>query len=196
MTQDIADSLGLKKAQGALVAEPQAGGPAAKAGIVSGDVIQSVNGEEVKDARDLAKKIATIKPDTLVKLGLLHNGSQKIVSLTVEKMPNESLAQNESNGGNSEGAVALGLTLAPAKTVAGKGSRGVVITDVNPDGPAAEHGIRTGDVILDVSGKAVNTPSDVRQAVIDARSAGKHAILMRIRSGDSTHFVAIPVATG
>jgi len=92
--------------------------------------------------------------------------------------------------------VALGLTLAPAKTVAGKGSRGVVITDVNPDGPAAEHGIRTGDVILDVSGKAVNTPSDVRQAVIDARSAGKHAILMRIRSGDSTHFVAIPVATG
>ena len=196
MTQDIGDSLGLKKAQGALVAEPQAGGPAAKAGIVSGDVIQSVNGEEVKDARDLAKKIATIKPDTLVKLGLLHNGSQKIVSLTVEKMPNESLAQNESNGGNSEGAVALGLTLAPAKTVAGKGSRGVVITDVNPDGPAAEHGIRTGDVILDVSGKAVNTPSDVRQAVIDARSAGKHAILMRIRSGDSTHFVAIPVATG
>jgi len=196
VTQDIGDSLGLKKAQGALVAEPQAGGPAAKAGIVSGDVIQSVNGEEVKDARDLAKKIATIKPDTLVKLGLLHNGSQKIVSLTVEKMPNESLAQNESNGGNSEGAVALGLTLAPAKTVAGKGSRGVVITDVNPDGPAAEHGIRTGDVILDVSGKAVNTPSDVRQAVIDARSAGKHAILMRIRSGDSTHFVAIPVATG
>ena len=196
MTQDIADSLGLKKAQGALVAEPQAGGSAAKAGIVSGDVIQSVNGEEVKDARDLAKKIAAIKPDTPVKLGLLHNGSQKIVSLTVEKMPNESLAQNESNGGNSESAVALGLTLAPAKTVAGKGSRGVVITDVNPDGPAAEHGIRTGDVILDVSGKAVNTPSDVRQAVIDARSAGKHAILMRIRSGDSTHFVAIPVATG
>jgi len=196
VTQDIGDSLGLKKAQGALVAEPQAGGPAAKAGIVSGDVIQSVNGEEVKDARDLAKKIATIKPDTLVKLGLLHNGSQKIVSLTVEKMPNESLAQNESNGGNSEGAVALGLTLAPAKTVAGKGSRGVVITDVNPDGPAAEHGIRTGDVILDVSGKAVNTPSDVRRAVTDARSAGKHAILMRIKSGDATHFVAMPVATG
>jgi serine protease Do len=80
--------------------------------------------------------------------------------------------------------------------VAGKGSRGVVVTNVNPDGPAAEHGIRTGDVILDVSGKAVNTPSDVRQAVADARSAGKHAILMRIKSGESTHFVAMPVATG
>jgi serine protease Do len=196
VTQDIADSLGLKKAQGALVAEPQAGGPAAKAGIVSGDVIQSVNGEEVKDARELAKKIAAIKPDTQVKLGLLHHESQKIVSLTVEKMPNESLAQNESSGGNSEAAAPLGLTLAPAKTIAGEGSRGVVITDVNPDGPAAEHGVRTGDVILDVSGKAVNMPSDVRQAVSDARSAGKHTILMRIKSGDSTHFVAIPVATG
>jgi serine protease Do len=196
VTQDIADSLGLKKAEGALVTEPHAGGPAAKAGLVSADVIQSVNGEEVKDSRDLAKKIAAIKPDTPVKLGLLHNGLQKIISLTVEKMPNESLAQNESSGGNSEGAAPLGLTLAPADTVTGKGSRGVVVTDVNPDGPAAEHGIRTGDVILDVSGKAVNTPSDVRQAITNARSAGKHAILMRIKSGDSRRFVAMPVATG
>ena len=196
VTKDIADSLGLKKAEGALVAEPQADGPAAKAGILSGDLIQSVNDQDVKDARDLAKKIAAIKPGSTVKLGLLRNGSQKTVSLTVAKMPNENLAQNESSTGNSEGAAPLGLTLAPADTVAGKGSRGVVVTNVNPDGPAAEHGICTGDVILDVSGKAVNTPSDVRQAVVDARSTGKHVILMRIKSGDSTHFVAMPVATG
>jgi serine protease Do len=196
VTQDIADSLGLKKAEGALVTEPQAGGPAAKAGIVSGDLIQSVNGQDVKDSRDLAKKIAAIKPDTPVKLGFLHNGSQKTVSLTVAKMPNETLAQNESSSGNSEGAPPLGLTLAPADTMAGEGSRGVVVTNVKPNGPAAEHGIRTGDVILDVSGKAVNTPSDVRQAITNARYAGKHAILMRIKSGDSTRFVAMPVATG
>jgi serine protease Do len=163
---------------------------------VSGDLIQSVNDQDVKDSRDLAKKIAAIKPGSTVKLGLLHNGLQKTISLTVAKMPNEALAQNQSSSGNTAGAAPLGLTLAPAGTVAGKGSRGVVVTDVNPDGPAAEHGIRTGDVILDVSGKAANTPSDVRQAVTDARSAGKHAILMRIKSGDSTHFVAMPVATG
>lgn len=196
VTKEIADSLGLKKAQGALVAEPQADGPAAKAGIMSGDVIQSVNDQEVKDSRDLAKKIAAIKPGSSAKLDVLRNGSQKTISVTVGKMPSETVAQNERRGGNSEGAAPLGLSVVPADTVAGKGSRGVVVTDVNPDGPAAESGIRTGDVILDVSGKAVNTPAEVRQAVAEARSAGKHTILMRIKSGDSTHFVAVPVAAG
>ena len=196
VTKDIADSLGLKKAEGALVTEPQADGPAAKAGVVSGDLIQSVDDQEVKDSRDLAKKIAAIKPGGTVKLGILRNGSQKTVSLTVAKMPNEAVAQRESNKGNNEGAAPLGLTLVPADTVAGKGSHGVVVTDVSADGPAAERGIRTGDVILDVSGKAVNTPSEVRQAVADARSAGKHTILMRVKSGGSSHFVAIPVSAG
>src|SRR5262249_54633724 len=148
------------------------------------------------ESRELVKKIGVMKAGRTVKVGLIQNGLQKTVSLTVAKMPNEALAQNQSSSGNTGGAAPLGLTLVPADTVAGKGSRGVVVTNVNPDGPAAEHGIRTGDVILDVSGKAVNTPSDVRQAAADARSAGKHAILMRIKSGESTHFVAMPVATG
>jgi serine protease Do len=195
VTKDIADSLGLGKAEGALVAEPQAGGPAAKAGIVSGDLIQSLNGEEVKDSRDLAKRIAAMKPGSTVKLGILHNGSQQTVSLSVAKMPNESLAANESNNGNSQAATTLGLTVAPADSVAGKGTLGVVVTNMNPDGPAAEH-VRTGDVILDVAGKTVNTPSDLRQAIGKARTAGKHTVLMRIKSGDSVHFVAIPFATG
>jgi serine protease Do len=106
---------------------------------VSGDLIQSVNDQDVKDSRDLAKKIAAIKPGGTVKLNLLRNGSQKTVSLTVAKMPSEHLAQNEAGSGSGEGAAPLGLTLAPADTVAGKGSRGVVVTDVNADGPAAEH---------------------------------------------------------
>ena len=67
---------------------------------------------------------------------------------------------------------------------------------VRHDGPAAERGIRSGDVILDVGGKAVSNPSDVRQAVSDARSSGRHDVLMRIKSGNSTRFVALPVATG
>ena len=154
VTQDIADSLGLKKAEGALVAEPQAGGPAAKAGIVPGDLIQSVNGQEVKDSRDLAQRIAAIKPGSAVQLGLLRNGSQKTVPVTVEKMPNEAMAENQSGGGSSEGATTLGLTLAPAAAVPGEGSRGVVVTNVNSGGPAAERGVRSGDLILDVSGKA------------------------------------------
>lgn len=196
VTKDIADSLGLEKAQGALVAEPEADGPAAKAGIVSGDLIQSVNGDEVKSSRDLAKRIATLKPGSTVELGVLHNGSEKKVSLAVAKMPSQNLAKNEPSAGNSGGAAPLGLTVAPAGTVAGAGGKGVVVTNVNPDGPAATRGVRTGDVILEVSGKPVHTPSDLRQAVGIAQTSGKHAILMRVKTGDSVHFVAVPFAAG
>jgi serine protease Do len=195
VTQDIADSLGLKQAEGALVAEPQTDGPAAKAGIVSGDLVQSVNDQEVKDSRDLAKKIAAIKPGSTAKLGILHDGSQKTVSITVGQMPGERVAQAGPRSGLSEGAAPLGLTLARAASVGGT-EQGVVVTNVNPDGPAAERGMRAGDVILDVAGKAVNEPIDVRTAVNQARTAGKHSVLMRIKSGKSTHFVAMPVATG
>src|SRR4249919_2875176 len=89
VTQDIADSMGLKKTEGALVAEPQPDGPAAKSGVASGDLIQSVNGQEVKDSRDLAKKIGAINPGSTATLDILHNGAEKTVSLTVGKMPGE-----------------------------------------------------------------------------------------------------------
>jgi serine protease Do len=196
VTQDIADSLGLKKTEGALVAEPQPDGPAAKAGIVSGDLIESVNDQEVKGARDLAQKIAGIRPGTTAKLGILHNGTHKTVSLTVEKMTKATVVQNNSSPGPSEGAAALGMTLAPAAEVPGGGEHGVVVTNVNPDGPAAERGIRRGDLILEVSGQAVNAPADVRKVLHEARAEGKHSVLMRIKSGDNTHFVALPIATG
>jgi serine protease Do len=195
VTQDIADNLGLKKTEGALITEPQADGPAAKAGLASGDLIQTVNDQDVKDSRDLAKKIAAAKPGNAVKLGLLHNGSAKTVSVTVAKMPNERMAKNE-NGGASKGETHLGLTLAPAASVAGEGERGVAVTNVDPDGPGAEHGMRAGDVILEVAGKAVSTPGEVRSALDEARSAGKRTVLMRVKSENAMHFVALPIAAG
>ena len=88
VTADIADSLGLKKAEGALVAEPQANGPAAKAGIESGDVITAVNGEPVKDARELARTIGALAPGNAVKLNVLHKGQDKVINLTLGQLPN------------------------------------------------------------------------------------------------------------
>jgi serine protease Do len=196
VTPEIADSLGLKNASGALVAEAEPNGPAAKAGITSGDVIESVNDQAVKDSGDLARKVSAIHPGSETKFGILHDGSQKTVTVDVAKMPNQTVAGNEQNNSNPENSAPLGLTIAPAKEVSGKGNQGVVVTEVRPDGPAAERGIRTGDVILDVSGKAVNNPSDVRQALSDAKSAGRHDVLMRIKSGNNTHYVALPVAAG
>ena len=88
VTSDIADSLGLKKAEGALVAEPQPNGPAAKAGIQSGDVITAVNGDHVRDARELARTIGSFAPGTSIKLNILHKGTDKVVNLTLGTLPN------------------------------------------------------------------------------------------------------------
>jgi serine protease Do len=68
-----------------------------------------------------------------------------------------------------------------------------VVTGVAPDGPAAEQGFETGNVILDVGGKAVANAGDVRQALLDAKAQGKHDVLMRVKMGDGTRFVAVPL---
>ena len=196
VTADIADSLGIKKAEGALVAEPQAGSPAAKAGIKSGDVILSVNGETVKDARALARTISAMAPGTSVKLGLLHNGKEDTVSVTLGELPKERQARvdtDEQRGNQSSDVPKLGLSLAPANKVSGYDGDGVVVTGVDPSGPAADHGFKTGDVILEVSGKTVSTPADVSKAIGDAHTSGKRTVLMRVKSGEATRFVAIPL---
>jgi len=197
VTKDIADSLGLKTAEGALVAEPQAGSPAAKAGIKSGDVIVKVNATEVKNARMLARQISSIAPGTSIKLTYIRNGKENEVSLTLGELPSTKEARADTRGEHDQspaaGVPALGLTLAPADKTAGAGSEGVVVTDVDSDGPAAERGFKTGDVILDVGGNAVSSPSDVRKALAEAKTSGKHTILMRVKSAEGTRFVALPL---
>ena len=198
VTQDIADSLGLKKARGALVAQPQDGSPAKKAGIEAGDVITAVNGKEVKDARDLAKKIGALAPKETVKLSVLHKGSEKTISLTLGEMPStkQADASSEDNDSNGVDFGKFGLTLAPASRVAGAGSVGVVVTGVDSSGTAAEHGFATGDVILEVAGKSVSAPSDVRNAIASVKKDGKRTVLLRVKKGDNTRFVALPIAKG
>jgi serine protease Do len=198
VTKDIADSLGMKKAQGAMVTQPQPHSPAVKAGIVAGDVITAVNGKDVQGPRDLAKEIGAMAPDTKVKLSVLHKGEQKTITLTLGRLPSEKqLAKNTSSSDKSEADLAkLGLTLAPASRVAGAGDKGVVVTGIDDSGVAADHGFSTGDVILEVAGRQVSTPSEVRKAIAGARSGGKHTVLFRVKKGGDTHFVALPVGNG
>src|SRR6516165_4109559 len=89
VTADIADSLGLKKAEGALVDEPQSGSPAAKAGILVGDVITAVDGKDVKDSRDLARRIGAMAPGSSLKLSILRNGETRTVMLTLGQLPDQ-----------------------------------------------------------------------------------------------------------
>ncbi|WOH84286.1 Do family serine endopeptidase [Bradyrhizobium sp. BEA-2-5] len=202
VTSDIADSLGMKKAEGALVAEPQANGPAAKAGIESGDVITAVNGESVKDARELARTIGGLAPGNAVKLNVLHKGQDKVVNLTLGQLPNTVEAKADTDKDSGKGAnrgtdvPKLGMTVAPANSVAGAGKEGVVVTEVDPKSAAAERGFKEGDVILEVGGKSVATAGEVRDAINAARTDNKNSVLMRVKSGGSSRFVAVPLAKG
>ena len=198
VTPDIADSLGLKQATGALVSEPQKDSPAAKAGIASGDVITTLNDAPVHDPRELARRIGTMSPGTSIKLGVVHNGQNKAVTLTLGTLPNEKQASNDQNPRDQREVPDsdmpnLGLSLAPGGKVSGAGGAGVVVTAVNAGGIAAEHGFQVGDVILEVGGKSVTTPAEVRKTLADARSEGKHTVLFRVKSNEGTKFVALPL---
>jgi serine protease Do len=191
VTADIADSLGMKNARGALVAEPQSGSPADKAGIKSGDVIVSVNGEAVEDARNLARRISSLSPGTSVHLGIIRSGREDTLTLTLGELPRERQARadvEEHQEQTSTDVPRLGLSLAPAKN----GNEGVVVTSVDPNGSAGDR-VKNGDVILDVNGKQVSSPADVRKAVSDAHAGGKRTVLMRVKSGQATRFVAVPI---
>jgi serine protease Do len=196
VTAGIAESLGLKDAAGALVDEARPDTPAAKAGIQPGDVITAVNGTTIKDSRSLAREISAMGPGSSAKLDVIRKGESKTITVTLATMPNQPEKQakaGEQDKGSMSGTPRLGLSVAPASEVAGAGDKGVVITAVDPDGPGATRGLKSGDVILDVAGKSVGNVSELRSALSDAKSSGKHEVLMRIKTADNTHFVAVPI---
>jgi serine protease Do len=195
LTPDIAESLGLAKPHGALVAETVPGGPAAKAGIAAGDVITSFNAVPLKDSRALFRGVADAAPGSQVAFGVLHDGKERTVEVTLGELP---AATPQHDAGTTPPAAAqtspdLGLTLAPASQVRGAGGRGVVVLDAKRSGSGAGHGISPGDVILEIGGKVVNSAGDVHSAVTNARRGGKRTVMMQVQSGSRTRYVAIPV---
>ena len=132
-------------------------------------------------------------PGSSVKLTVLRNGKEQSFSLNLGELPNQREANvaPDTRSGSGTTVPRLGLTLAPANQVAGSGNEGVVVTSVEANGVAAEHGVKTGDVILEVAGKKVGTPADIRTLIGDAQKEGKRTVLMRVKSGDATKFVAM-----
>jgi serine protease Do len=196
VTPEIADSLGLKKVEGALVDEPQPNSPAAKAGIAAGDVITAVNGKPIKGSRDLAREVGMMPPGTSVRFEMLHQGTAKTVTLTLGEMPREQQANAGGPDQSAQSEPHLGLALAPANEVSGAGAEGVVVVGVEPGSPAAERGLKTGDVILQVGGNSVSNVKEVRSALDQAHASGKHDVLMRVKTADGPRFVAMPLAQG
>src|SRR5277367_1743037 len=191
VTPDLADNLGLKSETGALVAEAQKDSPAAAAGVKSGDVITAVDGDAVADPHDLARRIAALGPKKTAKLALIRNGSPMTIDVILGTMPADKTASAETrNSDDSGGASALaklGLTLRPAH-----GQDGVVVAQIDPDGAAADKGLKQGDVILEVAGKSVSRPTDVVDAIDAAKSGGKKSVLVRVKSNDGERYLTLP----
>jgi serine protease Do len=190
VTADLADDLNLKDNKGALVAEAQKNSPAAAAGVKSGDVITAVDGETVADPHDLARRIAALGPKKTVKLAIIRNGSPMTLDVTLGTMPADKTASAETGNSDDNGSSSLaklGLTLRAAH-----GQDGVVVADVDPDGAAADKGLKQGDVILEVAGKPVNRPSEVAAAIDAAKSDGKKSVLVRVKSNDGEHYLTLP----
>jgi serine protease Do len=188
VSQDIADSLGVKTASGALVDQADTGTPAAEAGLKSGDVITKLNGQDVKDAGDLTRRIGAMKPGDKVELSYLRDGAEKTASVTLGSQKAEKMAM--AGDARDSGPAVLGVQLAPAKDVSGAGDEGVAIVKVDPNGAAAGKGITDGDVILEVAGKKVSQPDEVKAGIATARQDGKKAVLMRIKTANGARFVA------
>ncbi len=192
VTADIADDLGLKSASGALVAQTEKNSPAAAAGIKSGDVITAVDGETVADPHELARRIAALGPKKAATIALIRNGSPMAVDVTLGSMPADKTASAETGSGGNGSAENGSPALANLGLKLRRGVDGVLVTGVDPDSTAADKGLKEGDVILEIAGKSVSRPSDVAQAIDSAKSGGKKSVLVRVKSGEGEHFVALP----
>jgi Do/DeqQ family serine protease len=183
ITSDLAASMGLSQVKGALVSAVSAGSPAERAGVKRGDVILEINGQSVNDSNALRNQVSRLKPGTTVSLELVRGDQERQVSVQLAELPRT--AGNGSTSPSSGGAEGgLGLSVVP-------GDSGVEVTRVDPSGPAADAGIRVGDVLEEVNGKSVRSASELRSAV--GRSEGKPALVL-VRRGDQTLYVAVPPA--
>ncbi|MGX7876186.1 Do family serine endopeptidase [Mesorhizobium sp. ORM6] len=197
VTSDIAESLGLKSDRGALVSSAQDAGPGKKAGIAAGDIITQVDGKDVASPKELARMIGALAPGKSVDVTVWRNGKSQSVKVDLGTLPvSEKQASNDSNkqpapAAKSHTLAALGLTITKSDN-----DKGLVVTDVDPDSAAADHGIQPGDVITSINSNKVNTTDDVSKAMTDAAKAGRKAVLMQITRDDSNRFVALPVAKG
>jgi serine protease Do len=182
----------MDKPQGALVGSVKSDGPAAKAGIQAGDVILSVNGTPVTDASELRSRIAGLSPGATADIGVWRNGSRKSLSVTVGVMSGVKESQKESPKAAPQPTHArLGVAvrpLSPEELDAASLPSGLLVEQAQ--GPAAQAGIQSGDVILAVDGKRVTSVNQLRQMI---SQAGDQVSLLVQRDGER---VSVPVELG
>jgi serine protease Do len=192
VTPTMAKAMALGQGAGALIANVQSDTPASKADLQPGDVITAVNGQTVKNPRDLAVDIAAVQPGDEAKLQVMHDGQSKTVAIKVGQLPGEQIASSENPHHSGE---RLGVALAPLspdmrnQLDVPDGTNGAVIREVQPGSPADQAGLQAGDVIVGVGGKSVGSPSEAVSAIRNA--AKDHAVALRIMRNGEPVFVGV-----
>jgi serine protease Do len=209
VSDEIAESLGLPNAKGALVAGITPGGPAAKAGFQNGDLVLVYDGKPVPDSRTLPRMVADTQIGKTVQVQVLRKGQRITLTAVVGKLADETPRQQQRVGSNSTGprqqrgaptrpqVSPLGVVVAPLTAETRQryriaaGVQGVVIIDVDPDGPAADKNISTGDVIVEIAQQKVSTPQQVDAALAAQRRANKTVVLLQINRAGQAAYVGV-----
>ncbi len=207
VTPDIADSLGLKEQKGALIAGVTPNGPAEKAGIKTGDVVISFDGKSVDDMRHLPRIVAETGIDKEVDVQVWRDGKMITIKTKVGELPEEEQTADKKDTDkkdkNSKGDAAQAEVAAFGFSVSAisqplrerydlpADAKGVVVTDVKPNGTAAEKGLRAGDLVLEAMQEAIKSPSDLVDKVSAAKKAGRKSVLLLVQNDAGLHFVPL-----
>ena len=192
VTKEIAQSIGLDEAKGAIVASTQEDSPAKTAGIKPGDVIIAVNGDKIKGPRALSRAIGKISPDTETTITLWRDGKSSDITLKLGKLNEKTSARNPAKQQRSLKSLArIGLELRSAQD-----GNGVEVVDVVPGSIAEKRGIEIGDNIRTINGEEVTNPGQVLEIIQQIKNLNRKAALFQIERDGDSRFVAVPLKRG
>jgi serine protease Do len=203
VSDEIAETMGLDKARGALIAGMTDGGPAAKAGVQSGDVVLTFDGRSVADERALPRLVADAPIGKTVNIEVLRKGQRRSMPITVQRLVEDEKVASVDKTPAKPGAakppvtVNLGMTLAPVSPESRRRFRldakvqGVLVTEVDADSPAGQKNIRPGDVITEVAQQKVTSPDEVSEKLDAERKAGHKVVLLQVSRGGELTFIGV-----
>lgn len=192
VTPDIGKAFNAPAGKGALIGDVTPGGPAAKAGLKKGDVIEELNGEPVTGPNELKLKIGALTPRSTVHLKIYRDGQQHDVSATLGELPEKAAKGALGKGG--EGGPMRGVEVAELTAEAARelglpaDTKGVVVLDVDPGAPAVDAGLRRGDVIEEVNRQPVSSVSEYQSAI---RQAAKQPLVLSVNRGGSRAYIVV-----